>query len=340
MHIFLDESGTFALETDKSHSISAVGALVIPSSHMKGFERLYGRLRRTLPKTKGEVKGRELSEYHVVQLANVLRKINALFEIVVIDMARHSKEALLQHKTGQEEAITAHLTADHQPKLVEQVWELREQLKNMPLQLYVQSAAMGELVYHTLNHADIYYAYRNPAELGSYHWRIDAKDRLAITPWEQWWSVVILPMLESHSFREPFVVAEGGDYRWHNRFRITPSDYKLQFVKDPQRNHFHDLKMVLTEDFRFSSEPELGLEAVDIVTNAIKRSLSGNFRRDGWMALPQLMIHRNSHYIRLITLSGETNSSHRIPYSKVIDDFRRGGRRMLPQGMYKNSEEV
>ncbi len=55
MHIFIDESGTFAPDVGGRHSISAVGALVVPSSAMKGFEKLYDRLRIRLPKTRGEV---------------------------------------------------------------------------------------------------------------------------------------------------------------------------------------------------------------------------------------------------------------------------------------------
>ena len=62
---------------------------------MKGFEKLYGRLRRRLPKTKGEVKGRDLSEGEVVEVARILRKIGALFEVVVVDMGMHSKEDLV-----------------------------------------------------------------------------------------------------------------------------------------------------------------------------------------------------------------------------------------------------
>ena len=258
-----------------------------------------------------------------------------LFEVVAVDMGMHSKEDLVRHKSGQAEAITAHLTSDHHPNLVEQVWELRRQLEDMPLQLYVQSVAMNELVYQTLNHADTYYAFRIPPELGKYHWRIDGKDRLGITPWEKWWSTVVLPMLESHTLREPLIVAEGGDYRWQERFSIRPGDYKLRFVSDSRKGQFVDLGMVMTEDFGFSSDPELGLEAVDIVTNTIRRSLSGNFARAGWMAIPQLMIHRASHCIRLISLSRESASSPRVPYAKIMDDFRHGGRVMFPEWYFE-----
>ena len=298
---------------------------------MEGFEKLYGRLRRRLPKTKGEVKGRTLSEREVVEVARILRKIGALFEVVAIDMGMHSKEDLLYHRAGQAEAMTATLTSEHHPNLIEAVWELRRQLEDMSLQLYVQSVAMGELVYQTLNHASTYFAFRIPRELGEYHWRIDGKDRLGITQWEKWWSTVILPMLESKTFREPLIAAEGGDYRWQEQFRKHPDDYKLRFVNDSEKGEFFDLREVIAENLGFSSDPEFGLEAVDIVTNAIRRSLSGNFAREGWIAIPQLMIGRASHCVRLITLSRESTLSSSIPYAKVLRDFRHGGRPMFPR---------
>ena len=93
-------------------------------------------------------------------------------------------------------------------------------------------------------------------------------------------------------------------------------------------------RLYLTEDFQFSSEPEFGLEAVDIVTNTIRRSLSGHFNRAGWLAIPQLMIHRASHCIKLISLSREDQSSRPVPYANVMNDFRHGGRAMFPQGYF------
>ena len=137
LHIFIDESGTFAPSEGKSHSLSAVGAIVIPSANMKGFEKLYRRLRTRLRKTKGEVKGRTLSEDEVRAVADILRKLRAIFEVVVIDMGMHSKQDLLFHREQQAKAMTAHLNDDHFRSYVEEVWALRRQLEDMPLQLYV-----------------------------------------------------------------------------------------------------------------------------------------------------------------------------------------------------------
>lgn len=298
---------------------------------MKIFERMYGCLRTHLPKTKGEVKGKTLSEDQVAEVVRSLLTIQALFEVVIVDLGMHSKEEILRHKSGQEEAITAHLTSKHSPKLVQQVWEFRRRLQSLPPQLYVQSVAMGRLVYHTLNHMIAYHAFRIPCELGEYHWRIDAKDRVEITPWERWWSTAILPMLEFYSTRKPFFVADEGDYRCLERFRKFPSTHKTQSGEDPSTSTSYDLKMVMTEDLRFSSDIEFGLEAVDILTNTIRRSLSGNFGRSGWMEIPRLMIHRSPHYIEAISLSREDRSSHAVPYSKVISDFRHRGRPLFPK---------
>lgn len=331
MHIFIDESGTFQCDEKQVHSVSTVGALVIPSSSMSGFEKLYGRLRKQLPKGNGEVKGRLLSETQVQEVVAVLKKVGALYEVVAIDMGLHTIEALNAHKKMQEKGITKHLTPQHQETIAQELWKLRDHLNKMPLQLYVQSAAMGELIYNTLNHADMYFAIHRPRELGEYHWAIDAKDCLKVTPWEEWWQTVVLPMLESKTFQKPFITIEGANYRWHNRFNTEPSEYKKQFVKDSENGEFCDLRLVMTEDFRFSSDTEYGLEAVDVLTNTIRRSMSGNFSRAGWLSIQKLMIHINTQYIRLIHLAGDLQIPKNFPYNHVLSDFRSGGRSILPK---------
>ena len=326
MKIFIDESGTFSGQ----NSISAVGALVIPDQNFSGFEKLYGRLRRRLPQEKGEVKGRRLNEDHVGDVVSILRKLGCLFEVVAVDSNCHTNDEVKIHKAHQEENITKHLTGQHHKSLVKELWELRKQLEGTSLQLYVQSCAMAELVYNVLNHAQLYYSFRLAKELGEYHWVIDAKGRDKVTAWEDWWSTVIMPMIESKSFRQPFVAVEGGDYRWHEKFRTEPSEYKKQFMRNPDEGNVFDLRPVLKEDFRFSWAPEYGLEAADILVNAVRRSMAGNFSRSGWLPVRELMIHRSHHYIHLISLAMEERNPPNVSYADVLSDFSTGGRSMLP----------
>ena len=326
MRIFIDESGTFIGEAN----ISAVGALIVPDMHFAGFEKLYGRLRRNLPKERGEVKGRLLSEEHVGGVIEILHKLGCLFEVVAIDSASHVDDDVEAHRAKQAEHLTKHLTAEHHETVIREVWELRKQLEELPLQLYLQSCAMSELVYNVLNHANLYYAFRIAKELGEYHWVIDAKDRNKVTAWENWWSTVVLAMIESKSFREPFIAAEGADYRAHERFRTEVSDYKKRFMKERERGDVFDLNPILKEDLRFSSDAEYGLEAVDILVIVVRRSLAGNFRREGWLPVRKIMVHWGQHYIRLISLAAAERGPPKISYGQLLSDFCTGGRNMLP----------
>jgi len=332
MRIFIDESGTFTGQ----NNISAVGALIIPDQHFKGFEKLYGRLRPKLPQEKGEVKGRLLREEHIREVVAILRKLGCLFEVVVVDSACHSEAEIAAHKARQEEEITKNLTGQHHQSLINQVNFLRDQLVSTPLQLYVQSCALAELVYNSIYHANLYYSFRLAKELGEYHWVIDAKDRDKLTRWEQWWSTVVMPIIESKSFREPFAAAEGGDYRAQERFRTELSEYKKQFMKDPKKGETFDLRPVLKEDFRFSWEPEYGLEAADILVNAVRRSLAGNFQREGWLPIRELMVHLSKHYIQLISFAPADRKPPELAYKKVLSDFSTGGRNMFPQKYFED----
>lgn len=298
---------------------------------MPGFTKLYGRLRRKLPKTSGEVKGRTLNESQVAETVSLLRKVGGILEIVATDSLYHSQAKIIDHKRGQEEKITEYLTDAHHPNFVKNVQDLRSQLEVMTPQLYVQTIAMVELVYHTLNHANVYFALRSGKELGSYSWIIDAKDRSGPTPWEIWWSKIVLPMIESKTMKEPFIAVQGGDYRWHDKFRTEISEFKKQFVKNSERGDFFDLKPVLGKSVRFSSDPEFGLEAVDILVNAVRRSLAGNFQRGGWLPIRSLMIHRsNEHYIKLVGIGAKELKPIVVPYKSVLKDFTSGGRSMIP----------
>jgi len=221
----------------------------------------------------------------------------------------------------------------HKESVVKETLELKERLKSMSLQLYTQSALIGELAYNVLNEANMYYSFRFPKELGEYHWIIDAKDRNRVTPWEDWWSTLIAAMVESKSFRKPMIGAEDGNYKWHDRFRTELSEYKRQFVNDPDKGDFVNSRLVMKEDFRFSSDAEFGLEAADILVNAVRRSLAGNFERSGWLPITSLMINFVDPCIRLLSFSNEGKVPGNVPYANVLADFEKGGRVMLPESM-------
>jgi hypothetical protein len=328
MYVFIDESGAFTC-TPRRHSISAVGALIIPDALLSKVEQKYAALRGSLPTERGEVKGRLLAENHVARIVAMLARYQVLYVSAVIDMGIHDEDAIAEHKQGQAEGLTRNLTERHHPNLRAGLYSLRERLERMASQLYVQSTVMFVVIDRVLRDATFYYAQRRPQELGAFHWVIDGKDRGRITDWEDWWRYVVRPMLQSKMLREPMVTLREADYSHFERFDTTIGDHLKPHIPHRQSDQATDLNKVMTEDLRFSSEVEPGLEMVDVLVNATRRALMGNLGHLGWRDLRSLMIHQAHHYIQVMTLLSVEPSLKRWPYMPVLRHFSSGGRVML-----------
>jgi len=327
MHIFIDESGTFSKPGTKS--LSAVGALVVPDRRLPYLVSRYLRIRNSLPKENGEVKGRLLAEHQVAAVLNQLQKADVLFELSVIDMAMHSEDDIRNHKSGQEHGVTSSLTEDHHPTVRRELFALRTQLEQMSHQLYVQSVLTFDVIARVLRHATMYYVQRLPRELASFFWVVDAKEPSNVTPWEEWWSWAVMPMLQSKFLREPMWHLVGADYsHYDRRFRTRPSEYLRERIQDPKATEAVDLKKMLSENITFSSASLPALEIVDIITNAVRRAMVGNLQFEGYKSLPNIMVHRNSHYIRLVSLANQQPTTN-PPYMPLLNHFILGGKKLV-----------
>jgi hypothetical protein len=328
MHVFIDESGTFTTNGTSAPTISAVGALSVPSSLRAGLERKWAKLRPDLPHDRGEVKGRLLDERQVSEVITLLARHQVLFEATAIDMTLHPAAVVSDHKTRQAERITANLTQKHSPQIRGQVFALRRELEAMSNQLYVQSTLTFDVIARVIAHTPLYYAQRIPHELGEFHWVIDAKDRDRITPWETWWSTTILPLLEGRSLTEPLISMREADYSYFERYRAKLTPFLKNLAPRPEHDDAVDLRLLLTEHFRFSAEPEPGLEMVDILVNATRRALTGALRFAGWRDLPRLMVHRRQQYIH-VSVFDQVTVPRRRPYFDVLQHFLSGGKSMV-----------
>jgi hypothetical protein len=316
-----------------SPSISLVGALVVPDQLRAKIEKKYEVLRHDFSMVNGEVKGRLLLESDVAAVVRMLRRNEVIFEVTAIDMGLHKPSDIAAHKRRQEEELTKNLTVKHSLELRTHVGELRRCLERMTHQLYVQSIATFNLVARVIEHATLLYSQRRPQELGAFHWIIDAKDRERITAWEIWWSEVLLGILQSGSLNKPMAHLEGADYSHFERFSKPLPQFLRAHIRGPveQDEHANSLTMILGENFRFSAQPEPGVEMVDILVNATRRALMGNLGFAGWRDIRTLMIHREYQYIELVSLwiSPPASSGEDVTYAPTVRHFSSGGRSML-----------
>jgi hypothetical protein len=332
MHIFIDESGTFA-QGRNPDAVSVVGALIIPESRLARIEEKYAAIRPDLLKENDEVKGRLLGEADVARVVAMLLRYEVLFEVTAIDLSLHRPEDVVGHQMAQAERVTQHLTEKHSPKIQDHVRNLRRRLEQMPPQLYAQAVTTFSTIRTVLQHATMFYAQRIPKELGAFYWTVDAKDKAGITDWESWWSVVVAMDLQSRSLSEPFATLEGADYSHFERFHGKFSAYMRTHFKDEEEGV--DGGLLLSEHLKFSSDTESGLEMVDILTNAIRRALSGRLGKEGWQDIRRLMIHRKEPYIELVGLRDAAVPS---TYEAVVRHFMDGGRSMLSPRFLREME--
>ncbi|MCF8495572.1 MAG: hypothetical protein K9G62_02775 [Alphaproteobacteria bacterium] len=326
MHIFIDESGNFT-----GTNPSVVGALIIPDHGIDKLYADYNEMRPSLPLSKsGEVKGSSLDEQQISDIIKLLQKHDVIFEATLVEPCLQNDEALEIFKSKQAELIVAELTDAHHENAHKFAHKLKDDLNNLPVQLFAQSFAMFDLIQRVLEHGTLYWVQRTPSELGRFSWVLDAKgnpDQPA--PWEEWWSKMLLPMLQSMSIRKPSKRLVGADYSHFEKFITDTPEYLTPHVKPSEKRQVCDLRKVMMENFRFSSTIEHGLELVDVLTNSLRRALIGKLKIEGWSNLPALMISRNRQYVQIIAIGNAPDVANTIPYKDTLLKFKKGGKSML-----------
>lgn len=335
MLFFYDESGTFTHST-KINALSFVGILVIPEDSLEKIEKKYKKIRASLPQENGEVKGRLLNEAQVNSVVNMLTKNDVLFLAEFIDMGMHTEEGIEEHRKEDANNLTKNLT---EAQLV-RVMNLKDKLLNLPQQLYIQSIISFSIIYNAIQTSTLYYCQGRPKVLTKFEWIFDAKNKHEITKWESWLSEIIMPKLQSFTITLPFVLLSSGDYSYMGNYKYTkelPEHLKIH-LNGPEKKSVLDVEKIM-ENSRFSSESEIGLELVDILTNATRRAFSGNLGRVGWQNIPKLMIHKNPNYISRAVLQ-EFKKGRLNTYTEVMHHFRHGGKNMdkknkIPKNTFK-----
>lgn len=316
MHVFIDESGSFT--GFHAGSISVVGALAIPDQRFVPLKKKFAKIRARLPLEKGEVKGRLLSEWQIDEVVTLLARNEVLFESTVLDLGMHTEQAVLDYKKQHGEEMLAK-AATFREDVRPEVEKASRQILETSVPLYLQALTTFEVLHRLIGHMTMYFSQRRPAELGAFAWIVDGKDPVSVTKWETWWSYYAQGALATMSKTQPAPRLAIGDYSFYDRFRVTCDDGEKGT----------DTKLLL-KDIRFSTKPEEGVEFVDILSNAIRRALTGRLQKPGWRNIHRLMIHRNEPYLQFILFGEGEDVVKHTSYEKVVKEgFSSQGKSML-----------
>jgi hypothetical protein len=191
------------------------------------------------------------------------------------------------------------------------------------LNLFLQALTTFDVLHHVINRATTFFSQRKPYELGSFSWIVDGKEPAKVTRWEEWWAHYAQGALATMSKRRPaWMLPEG--------FHADYSFYETFSSEDENGEKGTSLKLLL-KDIQFCSDVQYGLEFVDILTNAVRRSLTGNLQQEGWQNIHRMMVHENnSPYISFVLFQEGGDVIHAAPYTNVVNEgFSKDGRLML-----------
>lgn len=268
------------------------------------------------------MKGRLLNEKHVDKVVMLLVRNEVLFEITALDLGLYKEDVArnYQKKLGQQMlAKVPNFRIDVQAE----VKEASEYILKSPLNLFLQALTTFDVLHRVISRATMFFSQRKPYELGSFSWIVDGKEPAKVTRWEEWWAHYAQGALATMSKRRPaWMLPEG--------FHADYSFYKKFSSEDEKGEKGTSLKLLLN-DFQFCSDVQYGLEFVDIVTNAVRRSLTGNLQREGWQNIHRLMVHENNGpYISFVLFQEGGDVIHAAPYTNVVNEgFSKDGRLML-----------
>jgi hypothetical protein len=252
----------------------------------------------------------------------MLVRNEALFELTAVDLGLHQENAVREYQKKLGEQMLAKVPkfrADVQAE----VKGASEYILKSPVNLFLQALTTFDVLHHVIGRATTFFAQRKPYELGSFLWIVDGKEPAKVTRWEEWWAHYAQGAVATMSQRrQPLMLPEG--------FLADYSHYEKFSADDGKGEKGTSLKLLL-KNLQFCSDVQYGLELVDIVTNAVRRSLTGNLQKEGWQNIHRLMIHDNDGpYISFVLYQESGDVVHAAPYTTVVNEgFSRDGRLML-----------
>ncbi|MBZ4336664.1 DUF3800 domain-containing protein [Corallococcus sp. AS-1-12] len=340
MLIFIDESGTFKAPA-KPNSVSCVTALIVPESFARTLFRKFRKAIAPWRTNSREIKGSKLDEEKISNILKILRRFDVLVVSVCMDMGLHSEEMIQSHKHEQATKFLNAARAGPPSDARTELENLAARIRALPNQLYAQSVAMSELAGDVITASTLYYSQRIPATLGSFRWRIDAKNSF-VTEYEKLWLEIVLPYLQTRFLRKPMLQLVEADYSAFAKYELTlpePPDHLKPHIDEKRRSepfYYTDTRKILTEDTLFrNSERYSGLQLVDIVASTIRRACNGTLQKAGWDDVGKLMVQKQkANSLRFLTFNTPVNPPGlEVPYDEFIKKCNYDCKKMLTKTM-------
>jgi hypothetical protein len=321
MHIFLDESGTFAATKDRG-SFCVVAAYVIPESAFDAMAQYLRMFKVEAGRSpSAEVKRNVASEHTYFRLLERLARLKGFAVAVATDASINA--SVLDHQHKQAARIL-----ENEPRMIydqgkQMIRDLANSLNLLSPQNYVELLCRTILAWNVVKTATLYFAQRVPETLGRFSWRFDQKD-LTRNRFETTFETVAVALMQSMSMRDPLISLIGADYSAFERFRWTGG--KLAWLPEARPGAHHlNAGMIWREDLDFVDSKESdGVQIADLISSGVYGCLRGRFSDNPRAAklLGRLMVggRQNWEALDLVSLGGK---GHELQLDRRVESLVR-----------------
>ena len=317
MQINIDESGNFAVPQNGSVGFCCVGGLVIPDAQKDSLEAQFAKLAKRLVPAGGEIKGRLLPPPAISDVLDLLNQVDAKLFVTATAGSFHTTDALAGFRDRQADILSANLTPAHTPTLRAQMAGLQVRMRQMSPQEFLQFNLLARLVEQIIRITPNHFGFCAPAELGAFHWTIDAKSdgRSAL---ETCWAMIGPVLLQGAFLRKPAQMIPSIDLSAYDATYLCEDQSWPAHIPAEKRSRrpgqMMDLGKLMRDSFRFAdSATTAGLQLADIATNAFRRAVRGDLP-SVHRALGQMLLGFDGPTIGLVFLDpDETGADPRLP---------------------------
>jgi hypothetical protein len=329
MHIYIDESGTFAIpRRNNGPAIACCGALAIPSDYRDEIFAGFKKLSLNWPKDNGELKGRLLNESHFKEAINFFSDSGLLLNAVAIDMSQQEEGDIKKHRDKTINNLSAKFPINYNAKQKAAVDLYASRIGEVSDQLYTQMMLMIEVVWNAFVANFRWISLADPSDLAVISWTIDRKD-VKPTEMELLWHALILPWLTARGVNNPPQFAPTSNFDYLPKDVLRTAD-KLPPVLARHRPDPNEVTDTLNIEHIFagiefdSSKTSEGLQMVDVAISAVRRAMTGTLQRSGWERLGSIILHpgEETEVIPLVNLTADRATEATQEYEKVLTQLR------------------
>lgn len=332
MHIFVDESGTFAKSKDQG-SWCVVAAYVIPEVRYAAAKEVLRRFKlRCDVRHDVEIKRKDIDEPRYFELLDALEKMDGIGVAVATDASLNAGAE--EHKEQQAQKIEAYVPNMIYPEGRQMLMNLAKDLRKLSEQNYVELVCRVTLVYDVLQLAINYYVQRLPVTLSHFRWAFDGKD-IKQNHFETMLQLMVGPLLQSKTLEKPFQAMDWADYSTMSRFDfVGDASWLPRREVEGRKAPAWNVGLIWREHLQFAdSKRSPGIQLADFLASGLRAILRGGFHDNEQAAarLGSCMVQRDkaTQGIHLIGFTPGDDIGVGSDVSKRVSTLARHTRAML-----------